>query len=167
MNLKRNRIKWKTAGFLLSSLLLIASFAFAIEDVNVKTLDSLLGKNYKQVYSQIGLPIQMFPVRQNDEIMDDIVMVYETARGPYYLYFYNNNFYRALIPSKSKADFYGINIGDQVSKLKEVYTDELEIKDNYAHYVADGRHYIFNIQNDKVNNIWMLLDEKPKVIKDE
>jgi len=138
----------------------------AAEELTVKNLELLLGKNFDQVFSEIGLPVQMFPVRQNDDVMDDIVMVYETDTGPFYLYFYNNDYYRVLIPSVSKADFYGIRIGDSSDKLKELYGDKLSKEDNYAHYINGDRHFIFNIEADKVKNIWMILEGKPQAEDD-
>jgi hypothetical protein len=122
----------------------------------VKNIESLLGKNFREVFQKIGYPEHIFSVRQKKPADDDVVMVYNFEDEYFYLYFYNNNFYRVLIPSTFKGNFYNIKIGSSLKDVKFIFGSNIKKEGEDYYYELKDKVYSFKIKQNKVQNIWLI-----------
>ncbi len=136
-------------------LLVFSLMSLAFADP-VKNIENLLGKNFREVFGKIGYPEYIFSVRQKNPVEDDVVMVYNFEGEYFYLYFYNNNFYRVLIPSSFKGNFYNIKIGSTLEDVKFIFGSNIKKEGEDYYYEFLDKVYSFKLQKNKVMNIWLI-----------
>ncbi|MDR1997572.1 MAG: hypothetical protein LBQ83_04555 [Candidatus Margulisbacteria bacterium] len=113
-----------------------------------------LGCTHIELMQRKGLPNALFPVRQDNARLDDVVFVYEDS----YYYIYNNRFYRAFFSKRYTGEIHqDLQIGAPKSALTALWGNNYTLEKDGLVWQRNGYVVIAKLNKEnRLESIWFI-----------
>ncbi|HEB09929.1 MAG TPA: hypothetical protein ENI06_01800 [Spirochaetales bacterium] len=95
-------------------LLCVLFFCFALQAGQALELAEIVGMELEKAYKDFGTPVEVFPVRGEEEWQDDVVFYYDSH---FYLFWFENRVWQVRVDNRYPGEFLKLKMGNSEAEV--------------------------------------------------